>query len=417
MPYLNGAWTDFISDFMSYTEGALSSEIHRRWSSISTVAGALERRVWISAGDRITFPNLYIILVAPPGTGKYIIETTRHLWSSTKRVGEDKLAFKIAPDSVSRASLIDDLASSKQTFIPPTDPIYTYHSLLIPTEEFEVLLPDYDPQFVATLNAIWTNKSHHEETRRHGPLQSRDIRIPNPQFNILAGATPAYFTAHFPDETWNTGLIRRIILVFCADLPTKDIFAVTSDRSSLEERLLHRLSLMSNLYGPAEWHPEAAKTVMNWHLAGLNNNGGPPTPTHSKLVHYCKSRTQHILKLCLISAVARSGELKIEPIDVTRAMEWLFEAENFMPDVFRAMKGKSDIQVIEELHLYLQSTFIRNKSKPIPGGKIHEFLGTRLPSEKVPPVFMLAQNMGIIARFGEAVDLWIPRPKQLEGME
>ena len=111
----NGAWTDLISDFMLYTQDYRTSEIHRTWSAITLVGGACERRIWIDVGSYITYPNLYVFLVAPPGHGKGIIEVVRQLWTETRDLehgrgnGEMNNAFHVAPQNVTRASIIDDL--------------------------------------------------------------------------------------------------------------------------------------------------------------------------------------------------------------------------------------------------------------------------------------------------------------------
>lgn len=411
MPLPNGQWTDFVSDYMAYTEHELTTDLHRRWAAISCVAGALERRVWVRAGDHIAFPNLYVLLVAPPGVGKYIIETTRDLWNETIEPGTtDKPAFSLAPDSVSSASLIDDLARAKQSRIVESGPPYVYHSLLIASEEFEVLLPSYDPIVISRLNSLFNNKPLHRETRRHGP--ARDVTITNPQLNILAGATPAYFTAHFPEEAWATGLIRRIIMVFQAEAPIKDLFATTPDRSILRAHLLARLGQIASMYGEATWDSDAFHYMRDWHLAGR-----PPEPRHSKLVHYNRSRSLLVLKLALVSGISRTGQLVIAHLDVERAMQWLFEVERLMPDIFREMVGKSDSSVIEEMHYYAQSLWVKNKQKPITTDSLIQFLAHRLPSEKVPRVLEVAEAMNVIARVAGTQDLWVPRPKHLHGME
>lgn len=396
---------------MTYTEHELSSELHRRWAAISCLAGALERRVWVRAGDHIAFPNLYVMLVAPPGVGKFIIETTKDLWSNTLEPGtSDSPAFHVAPDSVSAASLIDDLSRAKQSHLPSSGSPLIYHSLLVSAEEFEVLLPAYDPVIISRLNRIWSNPDSHRETRRHGP--ARDVTIPHPQLNILAGATPAYFVAHFPEEAWATGLIRRIIMVFQAEAPLKDLFLTTPNRSTLREHLLQRLSQVSALYGEATWDEQGFNCMRDWHLAGR-----PPEPRHSRLVHYNRSRSLLVLKLALVSGVSRTGLPTIEHIDVERAMEWLFEVERLMPDIFREMIGKSDGAIIEELHYYMMSAWVRSKQKPLTTQLMAEFLAYRLPSEKVPRVLELAQQMSVIARVPGTEDLWIPRPKMLHGVE
>ena len=41
----------------------------RLWSGITAVAGAVERRVWAETRQNLISPNLYVLLVAPPGAG------------------------------------------------------------------------------------------------------------------------------------------------------------------------------------------------------------------------------------------------------------------------------------------------------------------------------------------------------------
>lgn len=47
-------------------------EIFRQWGGISCVAGASERKVWIRSMKMDLYPNLYTILVAPPGISKSV---------------------------------------------------------------------------------------------------------------------------------------------------------------------------------------------------------------------------------------------------------------------------------------------------------------------------------------------------------
>lgn len=408
----NGEWTDFVSDFMSFTEHELTTDLHRKWAAIATVAGALERRVWVTTVRGSTFPNLYVLLAAPPGIGKFVIEIAKELTRNTIVPGTtDRQAFHIAPDSVSSASLIDDLSKAKQAYLPEDGPPYIYHTLQVFSEEFEVLLPTYDPLIIGRMNSLYNNQPFYRETRRHGP--ARDVTIHNPQLNVLAGATPAYFTSHFPDEAWNTGLIRRLIIIFQADAPIKDIFYLQPEKPNLELHLRHQLSQMSALWGQATWGKGALEFLREWHMAGC-----PPEPSHSKLKNYVRNRTLNAIKLALISGVSRTGLPVLDLVDAKRAQAWLFEAEAFMPDLFREMIGKSDGAVIEELHYYMQALWIKNKQKPITTNTMAVFLGHRVPSEKINHVMQLAQSMDVIARVGGAEsDLWIPRPKALHGVE
>lgn len=400
-----GEGSDFVGDFMEYTAFALSTEIHRKWTAISLVAGALERRVWAKAGDRITYPNLYVLLVAPPGVGKQIIDDAKQLWLDT----DGKL--HVAPDSVTRASLIDELANSPSTRIQPDRKVFLYHSLIVPAEEFEVLLPHYDSDFISRLNRIWNNPAEHRETRRYG--KPPEIKIMNPQLNILAGVQPAYFSAHFQEEAWHTGLIRRIIMVYSAEGPLKDPFQETPNREALRKKLLSRLGLMTKLYGQARWGSYAAACLTKWHM----EDKGAPLPTHTKLQFYNSSRTQFVIKLALISAISRTSQLVIEEVDVHRAMEWLFEAEVLMPDIFRQMAGKSDFQVMEECAGFVQNLWNRNRQRPVQTSSVINFLAHRVTSERVLKVLEVMETSGMIARVAGTTDQWLPVPRYLHAQE
>lgn len=405
----NGAWTDFILDFMALTEGTPSPDLFRKWSGIALVAGALERRVWVKAGTKVAFPNLYVLLVGPPGTGKFIIEDARAIWTETRELNRNAPAFRVAPDSMTKASLMDTLAKSKQIKIAPQGPPLVYHSLLIAAEEFGVLLPDYDQAYIASLNSIYNNKPLHEESRRTGSV--RELKIEFPQLNILGGVQPSYLATTFPEEAWSTGLARRLIMIYCPEPAKRPLFYEPMLPFDARPHLLEKLSQFSVIMGQMLWEPAAAEAIAKW-----DESGGPPIPTHSKLSHYIRSRTLHALKLAMVSAVARTGMLVIQEIDVRRAIGWLTEAEALMPDIFREMVGKSDSQVVEELHYFVTSAYARTR-KAVKASLIYNFLYTRVPSDKVERIFQVAERANILARVAGTQDEWLPRPKSDHGME
>ena len=403
---------DWISDFLAYTEGMASPEIYRVWSGISCLAGALERRVWLRAYEhRETFPNLYVLCVGAPGVGKQVIDFVRDLWGEVMDPGADRSIFHVAPDSVTKASLVDNLAKAQRTFIPPSGPPVTYHSLLIAAEEFEFFLPSYDREFISTLNKLFNNPTTpHTESRRTGSV--RELSIALPQLNLLGGAQPAYFAATFPEEAWNTGLSRRILMIYAAETPFVELFQEREDRGWLRERLVQGLQRASQLWGQMKWESTAAASVAKWHREQeALRQAGKQTPGHSKLQHYVRSRTMHLLKLMTVSSVSRESDLVLRQIDFDRALGWLTEAERFMPDIFREMVGRSDAAVVEELHYFVQAAQARNRGKAIHTTLVVDFLRKRVPSEKIEKILWVAKQAGVLALIAGTEDLWVAKPK------
>lgn len=419
-------WPDFISQFMLFTHHDPSPVNFRLWSGITAVAGAMERRVWARAvPGRTTFANLYTLLTAGPGIGKQCIDDVGDLMKATLEAGSRAKAFRIAPDNMTKASLVDRISRSKNMRQPAgASDLYVYNSLFIATEEFQVLLPSYDVEYIATLNRLFNNPSFYEEERRTGTV--KELLIENPQLNILGGVQPSYFTATFPEEAWTTGFARRIIMVHATEAPMVTLFENAEKDPELRLRLIAQLEQMSALWGQMGWRLEARDVLVSWATRRLQ--GGEPFPEHSKLVHYTNSRLMFVVKLAMVAAVSRSGGLLIEAEDVGRAIAWLVEAEAKMPDVFREMLGKSDSAVIDELHYSITRLYMMKHRKPVHSEFIYEFLRQRTPSEKVNNIFVLAIRSGIISNPDQAEcsrlkltwpqeQLWVPKGRHERGVD
>ena len=176
-------------------------------------------------------------------------------------------------------------------------------------------------------------------------------------------------------------------MIYSNEEVTKHLWSGEERNFDVSKRLLLQIQHIAGLYCKARFTAEAAEKIDHW-----NMNGKEPVPQHSKLQHYRTGRLVAMLKLALISAVARSGDAIIEVGDITRAMYWLFEAEKTMPDIFRAMIGKSDSQVIEEMHLFVTALWAKERQKPVPGGAIMRFLLQRVPSDKAERILMMAEE-------------------------
>src|ERR1700734_3216359 len=185
------------------------------------IASSLERRVWAEQGRLRTFPNLYIMLMGSPGVGKQVIEEVRGLLAETLRPDSQMKAFHIASDSTTRASLMDELKKARQVFLAPQG-TEEFSSLILMSEEFRVLMPSYDQEFISRLDRIYNCPTQHSESRRTG--QVRELNIVKPIINILSGAQPAYLADTFPENAWATGVSRRLMMIYASEGPLTSIF-------------------------------------------------------------------------------------------------------------------------------------------------------------------------------------------------
>jgi hypothetical protein len=387
---------DFIDSFLSYTEQISSPYIFRLWAGIAGVAGALERRCWVKALPQPTYANLFVLLVAAPGIGKGVIDEITRIWRQVKRL-------HLAPDSVTSASLLDSLLEADRKVVHNGSLAFEYHSLIVPSEEFGVLVPSHDLEFLSRLNRIFTNPDVLRVRRKY---LKEEVSIVNPQMTILAGTQPGYLGSLLPEEAWSMGFTQRLLLIHSSLGADVELFGDYSSREGAERTLVRSMEQMSVAMGQFQWEPSAAKALSKWHSAG-----GPPKPEHRRLTHYVNRRTQFMLKLMLISSASR-GELPIiTDFDYERALTWLLAAEASMPDVFREMVQKSDVHVINELVRFAWQLYLRSKHKPIHEARLHAFLAERVPSEKVPHILALAIRSGHLEQDKNDVKCYKPRPK------
>jgi hypothetical protein len=386
---------DFVDLFLDYTEQTPSPYIFRLWSAIAGVAGALERRVWVKALPQATYANLYVLLVAAPGVGKGVIDEITRIWRKVPRL-------HLAPDSVTSASLLDSLMEADRKVVYNGSIAFEYHSLIVPSEEFGVLVPAHDLEFLSRLNRIFTNPDVLRVRRKY---LKEEIQIINPQMTILAGTQPGYLGSLLPEEAWSMGFTQRLLLIHAGSGVKVDLFGDYSTHAVQEAKLVRSMEALSMISGQLQWEPKAAQTFSNWHAAG-----GPPAPDHPRLTHYVNRRTQFMLKLMLISACSRGAERIVTEFDYQRALAWLLAAESVMPDVFREMVQKNDSNVIDELVRFAWQLFLKGK-KPIHEARLHAFLSEKVPSEKVPHILALAIRSGFLEQDNKDPKCYKPRSK------
>ena len=392
---------DFVSEFVEHTNGLPTPEIFRLWTAISTLGGVLERRVYTRTARTPLYPNLFVVLVGSPATGKSVAITEAiKLWQQVEKVN-------LAPDDVTGASLVDSLASSPRTTMLPDRSVQEFHSMLIPAGELGVLLPEYDQIMIGLLCYLYDNPSSFTQKRRTG---NRNINIALPHISILAGCTPGYLAGTFPEAAWTTGFSSRTIMIYSAAHVKVPLFSGPKFDAERQTRLVNFLNEAVELHGEFTWTDEAAFTLERWAAMDCS-----PVPDHSKLQTYVGRRALNIIKLCMIAAVSRTGKLVIELCDVQRAQEWLLAAEALMPDIFRDMVHRSDSDVLNELHFYLWKRWVKDR-QAIHESALYHFLGTKVPSEKIGRIIDIAERSNMITREAGS-QMWTPRPKSEHGEE
>lgn len=343
---------------MEHTSNIESDIIYRKWAAIATVAATLEQRVWIDTQGAL-YPNLYVLLVGSPGIGKSRTINSAlgfYLEGPTPSVGATSLTM---------AALTDAMEAAKRKIANHlTGEMDEYNTMAIYADELSAFMHEWNLELIGGLTKFF-DCSYYSQRRRVGNI---DIKIARPQLNILCGTTPSNLLKFVPESAWEQGFTSRLILVYADTQPKIDIF--NTPKRDMPQEMIHDLNIIANLYGEFDWTQEFEDYANKWRSTNLE-----PIPTHPRLKHYLTRRFSHMLKLAIVSSVDRKNELMLDITDFNRAMEWLTQAENRMPEIFTAASGGPDSKALDE---------ILHQARMQPGGVISESRLIRIAKDLFP---------------------------------
>lgn len=287
-------------------------------------------------------------------------------------------SLKVAPSSLTTASLIDSVKDSLRPFLtPPVGPM-EYSSLQVVSSELGVFLPAYDAAFMNTLTKLYDGEFY-EERRRTG--KTNHVRIESPQLSILGGSTPSYLNSFLPEGAWDQGFTSRTILVYHGEASPKVLFGdeITADKK-LWADMVHDLGLIAGVAGQMVWEKDAQVAIQRW-----IDDGEKPKPTHAKLTHYLPRRFVHLIKLSMIAAISESNDLIVTKDNFYQALSWLLEVEVMIPEIFNSVGVTDESHAINDLTYLVQKQFDKT-GRGVPEFFLFNFLKDRVPSYSVAKV-------------------------------
>lgn len=374
--------TCWIESFIKTFENIPSPEIFVKWCAITTVGAALARRCYATTAGKKVYPNIYCLLVAPPGVGK-----TQGITEAVE-IAHKVPKMKVAPDDTTKASLLDAMEGALEVeILSPTD-MFQHNSMFLGIDELGTMLSSYDPSMMSTLIALYDNRNTYKETRR---AREEPLTLHNPQLSMLAGTQPSFLASMLPDHAWEGGFMARMLMVYHGRPKRISLFG--EHNISDTRPLIAGLSGITELFGEFEWTQEAQEFISHWYDGGMQ-----PVPQHSKLKHYNSRRLLYVIKLSMISNAARTNELVVDKLDIERAIDWIVEIEKLMPEIFKDMVGKSDNLVIQDLHGYLWQigTKTNGDKQVFHRSKMEIFLMQRTPAYNIENIIKLCLATKII---------------------
>ena len=364
---------------LEYTKDIASPRTFRLWTALHAIGSAAERRVWTAFGIDRMYPNLFVFLVGPPGSGK-----TRSIFPTVALLRKS-LACEISPNDMTKQGLLDVLAHSiKGAIVEGKAFDYAYMACYI--SEITNFLPQYDPSLAGLLTDLWDCGDLNEESKRHGLGKS----ISFPGISLLIGAATESLGQIIPAPMWGSGFMARVILIYeDAAIKRPNLFTTTDISEELAGEIVEGFKAIGSFKGSIPWTPEAAEMLNEFHHRQEESE-----VVHSKLTNYNFRRWMQIGKLAMISAFS-DLRFEVQEHDMHNALGWLLPTERRIPSIFRKMVNHEDGALLEEMCHQFAS---RGPHNPIRSGELHGFFAKRTAAPRVNQLIEVAVNADYLAR-------------------
>lgn len=320
----------FLTDYREFCSNLEVPPSFTTFSSLVTLAALLKRRVWIYKGDYIRiYPNLYVVLVGPPGCGKNTaIEITEDVLIPNK--------VPLSAESVTREKLIMDINTQECVldFMPPDDKYRLASPYTILATELSEFLGAGGLGMISFLTDIYSRNIYEYRTKNKG-----SVFVRGPYLNIIAGTTPDWITNYLKDDIISGGFSRRCIFIY--ETGRVDGAARPKIKPEMRlawDRVMARSQTISKLSGPFVWAKDAEEFFDAWY----------PKRRQGKdlnLVGYYETKDIQLLKVAMLIAISDGDELILKKDHLIRGLELLGLAEFNLSRVFQGI-GRNELNQV-----------------------------------------------------------------------
>lgn len=338
---------DWLTEFMHNTEWGEAPPYFYFWTGVATIAAALRRRVWLDMGTFTWYPNLYTLLVAPPG----IVQK-----SSTSDLGMRLLrqvpGVKQGPTTLTWQSLYDAFLEVGDEFQVSETEMRTQYPLYINSSEFGITLNMKDTDMIDQLVHIWDGAEMRKRTRMDGELV-----IPTPSLNLIACTTPSWIAENVPQYLIGGGLTSRMLFVY-GDKKARYIAYpsrhMPKDYQQRQEKLVRDLERISQLVGGFTLTEDAYEWGDEWYKHFHIHEA--PKLDQTLIGGYIARKQTLVHKVAMILTASQGNSLVIDRAMLERSVRLITELEGAMPKVYNKIGMTTDsnasVQVLALLERY-----------------------------------------------------------------
>ena len=277
-----------------------------------------------------TYPQLYVILVGPPATGK----------STAMEIGENLLLmipdFPLTPSSTTREALLEVMQENKIEF-SLDGRNYFYHQAATFATELKGFIggKHINESLIEIMTTLWNR-----QVFEYRPKNSKKIVIPCPYFTLIGCCTLDWIQKNLKQDLITDGFARRTIFVV-EEKPYKLIPWPSRSEEFVEsyKRIKVDIKRINSIKGKFRLTEEAKEL---WRVLYLDKKGNAHKQD-KMLQSYYGSRQELMLKVCMCLSAANSSIKIIDRGMMEIANLALEQSDVNLPKIYSGM-GRNELR-------------------------------------------------------------------------
>lgn len=327
---------NWVDGYLQYTQDTESASIFHKWVAFSTIAGALQKKVWFNFGRIKLHPNLFVVFVAEPG----IARKTQAI-SFGEEITAEVPAIIRSADAITPQALLEDLELARMEEQMPDGSSFEHNSLSIISGEFESFLGQRgdNQKMIVLLTDLFDCKYR---PYRYRTKASGTNVISSVFLNLLAATTPDSLANCLPARAIGGGLTTRILFIWADNKAKKvDVPLWSEDLSKLKVKLVSDLDVINRIAGGYDYTKGSRKWWADWYNA-FDERSPTRLCKDPGFRGWYSRKPMFVLKLGMVLAAAKRNTTTVTEEEFDEALEHIAEVERHMANSFVAV-GKSDI--------------------------------------------------------------------------
>lgn len=329
--------TTYLDNYLYYASENEASPRYHKWACLATLSVAMSRRVWVQQGDWNVYPNLYLLFVGDPASGKSVA------LSFAEKLVQAFTSYPIAPNSITREMLSQTMSRGDKQSFTYNGAITEFCHMTVFSDELILFLGAEPVRMLDFLTAIYNVEGTFQIATKN---KGSDVII-NPNLVLLGLLTPSTLTAMLAQNLVSGGFSRRVLLVYAKDRgEAKPRPKFLDSHKAAKNWCADYARKVQSLSGPFLWTPAAEVWFDDWY-----RNVKDPTmrkETNDVLRRYWSAKDVLLLKVAMLYSLSQNLELVLDVESLTEANIMLSELE---PDILTILGGGGRNELAPITHL------------------------------------------------------------------